>query len=726
MERTSEETRTIVVAASFTAEPLAEPLRFWLGELGLPGAVAFAPHGQIFQALLDPTSACRTNAHGLNVVLVRADDLCAAIPDDPARCGDACAALARSAEDLAAAVAEAAARSAAPLLLCWCPASPRLLRHPALAAAVEQAAARLAAATGDLGSVRMLAAAEISGPFPDLSYHDPHRDRLARVPYTPAFYAAVAGAIARRWRALATGPRKVIAVDCDDTLWKGIVGEDGADGIVVDAGRRALQAFLVDEQARGTLVCLCSKNEPRDVLEVLATHPEMTLREHHLAAWRIDWNAKSEGLRSLAAELGVGLDSFAFIDDSALECAEVRARCPEVLALQLPADTDRIPQWLSGLWAFDRWSTTDEDRERTTMVRQSREREQVRRASASLADFMRSLDLELRVSPLEPEEAARAAQLTQRTNQFHATTVRRTESEVRALAERDDTDVLTVRVRDRFGDYGLTGVLVCRAEGAALRVESFLLSCRVLGRGVEHRLLAELARIAECRGLTRIEIPFLPSAKNRPAADFLDRFGACDDSRSADGGRTYAISLEAAREAPAAAVRAPAGEASAVVPAVTPASGPSGDGELLRRIADELADPHRVAARVAGARRARPGGAPAPVPPRTPLESLLAAKASDCLGIAAVGVDDDFFELGGDSLIGTLLLSRIHEATGVALELRALFEGPTIRMLAEAVERAQLATVGEADLGEAIAALAHLSDDEVRALLEEERGSADG
>jgi acyl carrier protein len=271
----------------------------------------------------------------------------------------------------------------------------------------------------------------------------------------------------------------------------------------------------------------------------------------------------------------------------------------------------------------------------------------------------------------------------------------------------------------------VTGVLICTARGSAFRVETFLLSCRVLGRGVENRLMVELASLAERRGLHTLEISFVPTTRNRPAREFLERVS--NDRRADDGDpRVYGFTLDTARRAAAVTTVAAAIDNEGSV-SLTPTPACGKDSDLMRRILDELGDPHRVAEILDVARlRPRPALIEALVAPRTPLESELAKLAGECLRVASVGVDDDFFELGGDSLVATLLLSRIRDAFGVALELRAIFDAPTVAKLAEAIERNQLAAVDERDLDAAITALEALSEDEVRALLDRADGGLDG
>ncbi|MFM7794421.1 MAG: HAD-IIIC family phosphatase, partial [Microcystis panniformis] len=199
------------------------------------------------------------------------------------------------------------------------------------------------------------------------NYYDPYGEELGNIPYTLAFFAALGTILARKILALTNSPYKVIVLDCDNTLWHGVCGEDGVKGVKIDAPFRALQEFIIAEQAAGKLICLCSKNQPEDVFAVFEQHPDMLLKVNHLVNWRINWQKKSQNLQSLAEELQLGLDSFIFIDDNPVECGEVRANCPEVLTLQLPEDCNHIPRFLEHIWAFDKLKTTQEDRQRTNL-----------------------------------------------------------------------------------------------------------------------------------------------------------------------------------------------------------------------------------------------------------------------------------------------------------------------------------------------------------------------
>jgi FkbH-like protein len=394
-----------------------------------------------------------------------------------------------------------------------------------------------------ISGVYLVASAELSRLYPVAKYHDQHADRLGHIPYTRAFFTALGTMIARRIYALRHPPRKVIVLDCDQTLWQGVCGEDGAHGITLDPPRQHLQAFLVAQHEAGMLLCLCSKNNPADVFEVFERRPEMPLRREHIAAWRINWRPKSENIKELAHELGLGLDSFIFIDDNPVECAEVQANCPEVLILTLPAEPAKIPRFLDHVWAFDHLKVTAADRARTAAYRRHADRERLRETSLTFEDFLAGLELEVEISAMLPEQVARVAQLTQRTNQLNVYPARRGESEIRHLVQSGALECWVVSARDRFGDYGLVGAMLFKTGSEAIEVETFLLSCRALGRRIERRMLAQLERLAQARGLAYVVVPYLPPPKNKPALDFLTSAGAAVREPS-DGGWVFRFPVE--------------------------------------------------------------------------------------------------------------------------------------------------------------------------------------
>ena len=673
---------TVVVAATFTAEPLADVVDFWSAELNLPVDIRFADYGQVFQQLLDPASLMAQNTSGLNVLAVRLEDW------DPGSYGTATTDdLMTKVDDFATVVASAAERARVPLLVAICPppsARDESSRH-------EHLRTDLADRLAEIRGVQVLAADRLLKTYQLETYDDPGIVAHGHVPYRPAFFAALGTEIVRNLRAAEAPPFKVLALDCDGTLWNGVVGEDGPLGVVVDAPRRAVQEFALAQREAGMLLCLCSKNAEEDVIAALEHHPDMLLRPNHFAATRINWNAKSENLRSLARELNVGVDSFVFLDDNPVECGEVSARCPEAVVVGLPDQATRIPGFLANVWAFDRLGRTQEDSQRARFYEQSTAREGLRSASVTFAEFISSLRLEVRIFATGPENLPRIAQLTQRTNQFNNTTIRRTEQQV-AQALSSGAECLAVEVRDRFGDYGLVGVVLSSSRDDAMELETLLMSCRALGRGVEHRVLAHVGEAALARGLSVVRIPFVATAKNQPLFDFLRNVGARPVEERGD---TTRFELNARQ---AAAVSFDPGRAHDVSPApgnedavpLTPGPGSAFrlDPERFAHIAATAHTAEQISAQIAtSARRQRPEGPTAYVAPRTPMETTLADLWAEALHLDRVGVFDDFFALGGSSLQATVLVNRLQATLDRSFRSVLVFEAPSVAGFAELLER---------------------------------------
>ena len=590
--------------------------------------------------------------------------------------------LERNADDFVQAVAVMQKATRVPCLVAVCPRSARADRASAGGDVLDDFEARLADRLAAVAGVHVLTPADIQRAYPVADYADARAEEWGGIPYSHSFFAALATMTARRLMALWQPPIKCIVLDCDNTLWAGVCGEDGPTGVYIDPGRRALQDFVVRQHELGTLVCLCSRNHPADVYSVLARREDMPLRLSHVAASRLNWEKKSANLASLAAELDLGLESFAFIDDDPVECAEVRANRPEVLTLCLPADAAKISHFLDHVWAFDRIRVTDADRARTDQYRRERQRRAWRGKAMTLASFIAGLELRVETRPCTPAERARVAQLSMRTNQFNTTTIRRSEAELDELLDRNGLECWTVRVEDRFGDYGLVGATLFRAAGGVLRVDALLLSCRALGRGVEHRMMAMLGGIAQQRGLTEVAVQFIASGRNEPARRFLADLATCRPGE--DGAMSFTIAADAA----ASLVFAPADspgeqEPTGLVEAEAPTGVMRWDSILYQRIATDLADVDAVAAAAKHEqRRRRPVLRSAFAKPDDDLERELAELWQRRLGVEEVGVDDNFFELGGTSLLAVQIMAELNQRLGIAVPTTAVFEGTSIRGIA--------------------------------------------
>jgi len=333
---------------------------------------------------------------------------------------------------------------------------------------------------------------------------------------------------------------KCVAVDLDNTLWGGVVGEDGVNGIRLGAeypgaAYQQLQLALRDLARRGILLAVCSKNNSADAMEAISGHPGMILGPRDFAALRIDWNDKAANLRELAAELNIGLDSIAFLDDNPVERQHVREQAPEAIVIELPEDPMGFAAAVRDCPWFERLALSDEDRKRGEYYAAQRERGELERTVTSKEDFYRSLDQVVEISAVNAQTIARVAQLTQKTNQFNLTTKRYSEPQIAAMARDPEWRVWSLRVTDRYADNGLVGVAIARVEGGIFEIDSFLMSCRVIGRTVETALLAHVVTEARTQGFATLQGWYLPTRKNAPAADFYARHGFEPVGETAEG-----------------------------------------------------------------------------------------------------------------------------------------------------------------------------------------------
>ena len=672
----------IVISSTFVAEPLEVPLAYLLAEAGLDAGLQFAPYHQIFQQLLTPGSEFERNRSGVNVALIRLEDFVR----DQGEPDDACQVVSRIADELAAALERFVAAGKGTVLLSLLSPSERL---PALvAAAIETASAMLLARVASQGGIQVLSAQEIDR-VASAERFDAKRDELAHIPFSDAYFAALALALARRIHALRVPAAKVLVLDCDNTLWRGVVGEDGVDGVVLSEPFLALQQFAVEQQRKGVLICLASKNSEADVLDVMQHRKDMRLRSSDVVAHRINWLPKSANLRSLAEELNLGLDAFVFFDDNPMECARMRAELPQVVTLQVPAE-EAMVDWLAGIWNFDKPAVTAEDAQRTQMYRENAARRSLESSVGDIREFMVALNLQVDIQKPTDDEWPRISQLTQRTNQFNFTTRRRSEQELKTLVT-EGAEVLRVRVSDRFGDYGLVGVLIAQSIEQAWEVDSFLLSCRVLGRGVEHAMLRRLGEDARERGLDLVRLRVISSARNEPARAFVDSVAAAHGEPSPDGW-IYRVPLAQAVEIqhrpghdPAAVLEARLADERKGADQSTPSATPVARSQRYERLASVLVSGEAVVQQLAQqGRRARSMGT-AIAAAASPIEAGLKALWEEVLLIDGIGVEDDYFALGGTSLQSVKLFSEVERRFGVQLRLTTILAAPTVRSLARLI-----------------------------------------
>ncbi len=596
--------------------------------------------------------------------------------------------LQRNVQDFFAALQSFTSQTSAPLVLCFCPTSPATEANAELKAAVGDAERELLSRVGTLADVSTVGSEALLRRYPVAEYYDLHAHQLGDIPYTPECYAAIGTALFRTIFNLKRKPFKVIVLDCDNTLWKGVCGEDGFRGVAVTEPYRALQQFMVDQMNAGMLLCLCSKNSEQDVLDVFDQRSDMLLKREQLASWRINWSSKSENIKSLASELNLALDSFIFIDDNPVDCADVEINCPGVLTLRLPRNPASFASFLEHIWTFDHSGTTEEDRSRVRMYQDNAQRERFRAQVPSLNDFIASLMVRVEIAEATEDQLSRVSQLTFRTNQFNFTTIRRSPSEIRDFLKRENGGCLTVHVADRFGDYGLVGVVLYETEADRFKLDTFLLSCRVLGRGVEHTVLSSIGRRALSAGKRFVELSRLPTQRNLPAREFVSSLG--DQYRSKAGESwlfpaEYLASLQYNPDE-----KSQQSNDNPAKPAVekTPLPAASGFGmtarsEQLQRIGEELCDISRVRKAIDEFRLPTQGfKGVAETEPSGTMENKIANIWRKVLGRPGIGLNVNFFEAGGTSLKAVQVIGMIAKELKQNLSIVSLFECPTVRLLA--------------------------------------------
>jgi FkbH-like protein len=506
----------VIVASTFSVEPLSSSLKLWCHAFGIPVEWESAGFDQVQQALLDPDSSFRRNVGGINVILTRVEDL---LDGGEGRGETLLSAIGRFAQEY-----------------------PQLLVVANLPLVVSQQrdfdgeqATRLrerwSQSLSEMKGVQCLDFAGIVERVGTLAAANPEGERIAAVPYSADVYAELGIAIARQVRCRRVAPKKVLALDADGILWGRVLGEEGIEGIELGSERadcpyQRFQRVVQRLKARGVLLAIVSRNELSDVQQVFDIHPGMVLRSGDIAAWRVNWHSKSQNLREIASELNLGLDSFVFVDDDPANQLEVQTALPKVTVVPLPQDPARFAETLERLWCFDAPSATEADAQRTQMIQQEHARQSMRNETIDLETYLASLNLRGAMRLATAADMPRVAQLTQKTNQFNLSLKRRSEAELGGLSA--EHSIFVIEVQDRFGDYGLVGVCILRRPSGgteSVEIDTLLISCRALGRGVEDATLFGILELVKSWGGRQLDAELVVGSRNQPVVDFLTRRG---------------------------------------------------------------------------------------------------------------------------------------------------------------------------------------------------------
>jgi FkbH-like protein len=532
----------IGIAASFTAHNLVQFVGAPLLAAGYRPQIKLGPYNQLFQVCLDPQSHFGAQCDAI-ALLWRIEDLLQDEVDSVLRYDkETWERAAQKLDSLTAAIS--ALRSAfrgmivvsVPALPTGFPVGPLSLDNPMGLGAFHRAVTtQFTENIAKLEHVRLLDFDVIQRQVGYAASFDARQWYLYKQPFTDQFLHRAGVQLARILLAARRSAKKCVVLDCDNTLWGGVVGEDGIDGIELGSEYPGsafcdFQRLLLHWRQQGIFLAILSKNNEADVWEVFDKHRGMVLSRMDVSAWQINWSPKAENVALIAKALNIGLDSLVFIDDSPMEIAYMRQAQPDVTSILLPEDPAQFVSMLQGVVLFDRLDITAEDLARVDMMRAEMDREDLN-AKMTKDEFLKALELKIEVSRAKPDDLSRVTQLINKTNQFNLTTIRRSLEEVRALARSQNHRIYSLRVWDKFGDYGLTGVVIIdiSADRRDWTIDSLMLSCRVLGRGVEAALLAVLAAEARTEGATEFVGTYVPTTKNSLCATFLPDHGFRQD-----------------------------------------------------------------------------------------------------------------------------------------------------------------------------------------------------
>ena len=356
---------------------------------------------------------------------------------------------------------------------------------------------------------------------------------LGNAPYSMKGSRAVAELIRRSYFYVAGDRKKCLAVDLDNTLWGGVIGEDGVDSLILsnhkEGGRYYdVQKCLKRMKENWVMLVILSKNNPEDVAAVFS-HPYMFLQEDDFVGQKINWNPKTQNIQELAEELNIGLDSFVFLDDNPVERELMKAQCPQVEVIEFPQDTTLLARTVED--AYDKFFKglyiTDEDRDKTVKYQRQWKRKEIQKEADSMEDYLRKLEIIAELNLMEEQDIKRVVQLAGKTNQFNTTTIRYDERHINLLRKSGDTDLIVAKMKDKFGDEGLTATVVLVYKNETAFIESFMMSCRVMSRQFEEVIFHEIVKWIRHTypKIQKLQAEYRKTAKNKPVENLYESLG---------------------------------------------------------------------------------------------------------------------------------------------------------------------------------------------------------
>ncbi len=363
------------------------------------------------------------------------------------------------------------------------------------------------------------------------NWHSPQQWNLAKLPFSGTWLPLYADHVARTIAAIRGKSRRCLVLDLDNTLWGGVIGDDGLEGIKLAQGDATGEAYLnvqryaLSLRDRGIILAVSSKNNDETAREPFRKHPEMILKEDHIAVFQANWTDKATNIKAIADELALGLESFVFLDDNPVERGIVRQLLPQVAVPELPSDPALYVRTLAAAGYFESVAFSKEDLQRAEFYQDNARRVAQLKQFSDIESYLDSLKMKITFQPFNETGRTRITQLINKSNQFNLTTRRYTEAEVAAAESDESCFTLQVRLADIFGDNGMIGVLICRAEGPDWNIDTWLMSCRVLGRRVENMVLNEALRAAEKYGARRLVGRYIPTERNQLVEKHYEKLG---------------------------------------------------------------------------------------------------------------------------------------------------------------------------------------------------------
>lgn len=364
-----------------------------------------------------------------------------------------------------------------------------------------------------------------------LNIQDKEMWYIAKNPYKYKFYVLLTNEYTKYIKAIYGLKKKCIVLDLDNTLWGGVIGEDGLDGIILGESYpgkcyKDFQKQLLKLKNRGVILTICSKNNPEDVDEVFEKHPDMILNKADFACIKANWNDKCTNIKTISQELNISTDSLVFIDDNPIECELIQQQIPEITVINLSKNPIEYPDLINSLNYFETLNLTEEDLHKTDIYKTQVNRNILKNSYANLDDYYKNLEMKVEIKEADSFAVSRIAQLTQKTNQFNLTTKRYSEKDIKEMIQDNNYKIYYIRLMDKFGDNGITGCCILKKiDDCILFIDTFLLSCRIMGRNIENAFISFIYNKAKEGNIKKLIGEYIPTKKNKPVKDFYANAG---------------------------------------------------------------------------------------------------------------------------------------------------------------------------------------------------------